>query len=106
MLKTRVRCAGLLFENDSLLLMRYADPDVGDIWQYPGGGLEPDETITQGVIREMREETGLTVSVDRMGYVLQLFTEEQSDLVLYFWLTLQFGELGAGVEFEPTQTEM
>lgn|GEM_PF-5738377 len=53
-----VRCVGLLVENDALLLMRYSDPELGDIWQYPGGGLQAGETVEDGVRREMREETG------------------------------------------------
>jgi len=106
MLTTRVRCTGLLIENDSLLLMRYADPDVGDIWQYPDGGLEPGETITEGVRREMREETGLIVRVDRLGYILQLFTEDAHGLILYFMVAQTGGELGVDAEREPTRTEM
>ena len=106
MLNSRVCCTGLLIENDSLLLLRYADPDVGDIWQYPGGGLEPGETISKGVRREMREETGFIVRVDRLGYILQLFTEDAHGLILYFMVTRTGGELGVDAEHEPTRTEM
>jgi mutator protein MutT len=34
-----------------------------DFWQLPGGGLEVGETVEEGVIREMKEETGLDVDV-------------------------------------------
>ena len=35
-------------------------------WQPPGGVLELDETIEGGLCREVREETGLTVAIERL----------------------------------------
>src|SRR5690349_3830318 len=35
-------------------------------WEPPGGVLELDETFEQGVRREVAEETGITVRVDRL----------------------------------------
>lgn len=31
----------------------------GDGWQFPQGGLKPDETLVEGMYRELHEETGL-----------------------------------------------
>ena len=35
-------------------------------WNFPGGHVEPGEYVTPSVIREMREETGLTVENPRL----------------------------------------
>src|SRR3954447_20168663 len=35
-------------------------------WEAPGGILERDETFEEGVAREVAEETGVTVEVDRL----------------------------------------
>jgi ADP-ribose pyrophosphatase YjhB (NUDIX family) len=35
-------------------------------WEPPGGVLELDETIEEGLVREIREETGLTVTPERL----------------------------------------
>ena len=35
-------------------------------WEPPGGVLELDETIEDGLVREIREETGVTVTPERL----------------------------------------
>lgn len=37
-----------------------------DLWNLPGGGVEQGETPIDAVIREVWEETGFTVEVDRL----------------------------------------
>jgi len=37
-----------------------------DWWNLPGGGLEFDETVEEGVLREVREEVGASVEIVRL----------------------------------------
>jgi 8-oxo-dGTP diphosphatase len=52
-----------VFQNGKLLVVRRVAEDdfLGGEWELPGGGVDSGETITQGAIRELFEETGLTV---------------------------------------------
>jgi 8-oxo-dGTP diphosphatase len=50
--------AAIVDENGQLLAVRRRD---NGHWEPPGGILELDETIQAGLIREVREETGLEV---------------------------------------------
>jgi len=52
--------AVIVHEGRVLLVKRGAEPLKGH-WSLPGGLLEVGESLLQGVTREVREETGLTV---------------------------------------------
>jgi ADP-ribose pyrophosphatase YjhB (NUDIX family) len=54
-----VSVAGVVIDEDGrALVIRRRD---NARWEPPGGILERDETITEGLLREVREETGLIV---------------------------------------------
>ena len=77
--KPTIRCVGAIVHNADgrlLLVRRRHEPDAGR-WSIPGGRVEPDETDSDAVQREVREETSLTVepgqlcgSVVRGPYVI------------------------------------
>ena len=57
-----------IIERDgALLLVRRAPPLLeGGKWGLPGGFLDRDETLVEGVLREIREETGWAGEVIRL----------------------------------------
>lgn len=61
----------LLFDeqNRIFLLKTHFDPEVGlpPRWLTPGGGVDSGETTLQAAVRELYEETGMTVSPEVLG---------------------------------------
>ena len=64
----RVPCVGAIITDPAgrlLLIKRGHDPEAGR-WSLPGGRIEPGESDQQALVREVREETGLTVTPGRL----------------------------------------
>lgn len=62
--KHSVSVAGIVVRDDDRVLVIRRDDN--DHWEAPGGVLELDESFEDGVRREVLEETGLAVSVERL----------------------------------------
>jgi 8-oxo-dGTP diphosphatase len=58
-----VGVGGVVVDNGRVLLIRRGSPPLEGQWSIPGGLLELGESMTEGVARELAEETGLEVNV-------------------------------------------
>jgi ADP-ribose pyrophosphatase YjhB (NUDIX family) len=65
-----------------------------DYWIFPGGGIERYETIPDAAIREMLEETCLTVEVTRLLYVREF--HHNNDVEFYVVAQYITGEMALG----------
>jgi len=54
----------ILDDSGRVLLVRHSYGKLN--WDLPGGAAEPDESAEQTAVREVVEETGLTVAADRL----------------------------------------
>lgn len=70
--KHSVSVAGIVVRDDGRVLVIKRD-DNGH-WEAPGGVLELDESFEAGVRREVLEETGLEVTVERLTGVYKNMT--------------------------------
>jgi 8-oxo-dGTP diphosphatase len=55
----------VIIENSDagIILVKRANDPFKDQWALPGGIMDPDETIEQTAVREVKEETGLDVQL-------------------------------------------
>jgi 8-oxo-dGTP pyrophosphatase MutT (NUDIX family) len=86
-----------------LLLVHRAD---NGLWALPGGGVDPGESVSQAVVREVAEETGIHV---RVGALIGVYTdprhvmayddgEVRQQFSLCFHATSLEGELRGSIE--------
>lgn len=61
--KPRLAVRALILHQDRLLLVNAYPGDGSDLWCAPGGGAEAGQSLPQNLMREVHEETGLTIAV-------------------------------------------
>jgi mutator protein MutT len=80
--------AVIVKDGKALIVKRAHDPYKGQ-WSIPGGRVELGETLAEAVRREMREETGLEVSV---GALIEVFerVERQDGRIRYHFVIVDY----------------
>jgi 8-oxo-dGTP diphosphatase len=59
----RIAVRAIILHENRLLLVNAYPGQQSDLWCAPGGGVEPGQSLPDNLIREVAEETGLTVTV-------------------------------------------
>jgi len=76
-----------------LLAQRPADKIWAGYWEFPGGKIEPGETPYHALVRELREELGITVAT-AYPWVTRMFTYPHATVRLnFFRMTAWSGDL-------------
>ncbi len=90
-----VRANGVLIDDGKILLV---EQDVSETrhWAHPGGKIEFGETLKQGLARELKEETGLDVSVGDLLYLTDRINKNVHVIIVSFRISKIRGELGTG----------
>ncbi len=56
--------AAIIRDNQKILItQRFDHVHLPGLWEFPGGKVEPDESLTAALEREIREELGVTILV-------------------------------------------
>uniref|UniRef100_A0A7V4XRQ4 NUDIX domain-containing protein n=1 Tax=Acidobacterium capsulatum TaxID=33075 RepID=A0A7V4XRQ4_9BACT len=72
-----------------LLIQRGQEPLKGE-WSLPGGALELGETLMEGIMREVREETGLLVEPITVVEVFDRIVRDEQGRVRYHYVLVDF----------------
>jgi 8-oxo-dGTP diphosphatase len=60
----RVACAIIIQNNKVLAVQRGPEMKMAGKWEFPGGKLEPGETASQCIVREILEELAMNIQVE------------------------------------------
>ncbi|MEA4923198.1 MAG: NUDIX hydrolase [Eubacteriaceae bacterium] len=93
----------VIFDEEMRLLMVRQHHEGRDIWMVPGGAIEDGETARVAAVREVKEETGLEIKVDRMIWHIEEVSKKRGQrFVNYFGAEIIGGHaaLGEDPEFD------
>ena len=85
-----VGVGAVVVRNDAVLLVRRAQAPLVGEWSLPGGLLECGETLREGIVREVREETGLVVEAGELLGVYERVNRNDDGRVRYHYILIDF----------------
>lgn len=89
----RISAGAIIIQEDHVLLVRYDGAGGRSYLVGPGGGILGNEGIHQAVVREVREETGLEVSPQKVIFVEDLLSRRHRIVKIWFLCNLIGGHL-------------
>ncbi len=91
------------FGGKYLIVKRGATDAFGaGIWEFPGGKVAFGESLEDALAREVREETGLDVTVNKLLYATSFFTNPQRQVFLLAYECAAFSG-DVNLSFEHSQ---
>ena len=96
----------VVVRGDRVLVVRRANPPMPGRWGFPGGVLELGETVAQGAMRELAEETGVEAEAGGPLTVIDTIDRDEEGRVRYHYTLVamighwQSGEGVAGDDAE------
>lgn len=90
----------MVYDGDKILLQDRVKEDWKGL-TLPGGHIEKDESFVEGIVREIKEETGLTIQNPQLCGIKQWLTDEGERYVVLLFKANRFsGELVSSDEGE------
>lgn len=90
-------------DEEGRILMVKQSHEGKEIWMVPGGAIETGENAAEAAVREVLEETGLTIRIRRLLWHVEEVSEARGQRFVNFFLAEKTGgslSLGADPEFD------
>ncbi|WEV44450.1 8-oxo-dGTP diphosphatase [Lactobacillus sp. ESL0684] len=92
----------MITNNEQILVINRKDPDWPGM-TFPGGHVETHESFYESVIREVKEETNLTITNPQLTGIKQFYDKNDHRYIVFFYTATEFcGDLKASDEGELT----
>jgi len=78
--------AACVYKGDRVLLIKRARQPSQGLWSVPGGAIELGETIRDAVMRELREECGIEIELDRVINAVDLILPDEKGRIWFHYI--------------------
>ena len=95
----KVIVGGIIEKEGKYLLVQEAKKKCYEKWNFPAGHLDFNESLEQGAIREIKEETGCDVKLDGVCYVANRILEDDLFVMIVFNAKL----INENIEFDKEE---
>lgn len=95
----KVIVGGIIEKEGKYLLVQEAKKKCYEKWNFPAGHLDFNESLKQGAIREIKEETGCDVKLDGVCYVANRILEDDLFVMIVFNAKL----INENIEFDKEE---
>ena len=85
-----VGVGAIIVEDERVLLVKRGHPPLLGEWSIPGGVLELGEALEEAVVREVWEETGLTVEAAGLLGVFNRILRDADERTLYHYVLVDY----------------
>jgi 8-oxo-dGTP diphosphatase len=90
----RVVVAAIIRNRNKLLLAKEVLESGRERWIFPGGGVNFGETLEEAVKREIKEELGMEIEVEKLlGFKEAIFPKVNYHTIIFFFLAKPLEEL-------------
>jgi ADP-ribose pyrophosphatase YjhB (NUDIX family) len=99
----------LIHRGDEIVVVKRENEPAKGLWSIPGGLLELGERVYDGVKREVMEETGLDVDIDRLLDVIDNIVYDDDGKICYHYVLIDYlcslshGDLKAATDVKEAQ---
>lgn len=84
-------------DNEVCISLRHKTSHQGDFWEFPGGKIEPEETVEQALLREIKEELNLEIKSSRPLICIR-HDYHDKNVVLHVRKVLSYNGQATGLE--------
>ena len=86
-------------ENYVLISKRKNSSPFSGFWEFPGGKVEKQESITEALLRETKEELGLILNSSCVApLTFSIYTKEKQEILLLLFICRKWNGQPTGIE--------